>query len=111
MSETTPETIKVTLDYTNYKGERKTYHIIPDKLLFISNKWHPEPQWLLKAWDLNKKDTRFFAMKDIHKWSIFILDQEEKEEEKEEELPEDEMKFEAEVERRKRDEHPIWDKQ
>jgi hypothetical protein len=29
---------------------------------------HPEPQWILDAWDVEKGVIRSFAMRDIHSW-------------------------------------------
>ncbi len=52
--------------YTNYKRETAKREIIPDKIWFGKTDWHPEPQWLLDAYDINKKALRTFAMKDIH---------------------------------------------
>jgi len=60
----------ITIDYTNYRGERGLRRIVPQQIEFGSNKWHPEPQWLLKAWDCEKKAERLFAIGDIHRWMI-----------------------------------------
>lgn len=58
----------VIIDYTNWKGERRERRITPKAILFMSNQWHPEDQWMLYAWDIGQEDFRFFAMKDIHSW-------------------------------------------
>ena len=59
----------VFLDYTNWKGERRTRRVTPITVDFTSTEWHPEPQWLLTALDLDKGgEVRTFAMKDIHSW-------------------------------------------
>lgn len=60
----------VTIDYTNYRGERATRRICPESISFQSNHWHPESQWLLTAFDVEKGANRTFAMKDIHSWSV-----------------------------------------
>ena len=60
----------VTIDYTNYRGERGIRRIVPQQIEFGSNEWHPEPQWLLKAWDCEKKAERLFSLGDIHRWMI-----------------------------------------
>lgn len=58
----------VKIDYTNWKGERGIREIVPYQIVFDSNKFHEEPQWLLEAFDIKKKDIRTFAMKNIHSW-------------------------------------------
>lgn len=60
---------KVLIDYTNWRGERTLRTILPEEITFTSNEWHREPQWLLKAVDMEKGDFRYFALKDIHSWS------------------------------------------
>lgn len=60
--------LTVTITYTNYRGETSERNIIPEKIWYGSTEWHPEPQWLLTALDLDKKASRDFAMKDIHTW-------------------------------------------
>lgn len=58
----------ITIDYTNYRGERGKRSIIPQKIFFDSNEWHREKQWLLEAHDVEKNQIRFFSIKDIHQW-------------------------------------------
>jgi len=58
----------VTIDYTNYRGERSKRRVCPSTIFFGSNEWHPEPQWLLEAWDFEKEAFRNFAVRDIHEW-------------------------------------------
>jgi predicted DNA-binding transcriptional regulator YafY len=58
----------VVIDYTNYRGVRSIRTIIPEAIAFTQNEWHPEPQWLLAAWDVEKEKSRTFAVKDIHSW-------------------------------------------
>jgi len=60
----------VVIDYTNYRGERSWRRIEPLHLHFGSNEYHPEPQWLLDAMDVEKRALRSFAMKDVHAWKI-----------------------------------------
>lgn len=59
---------KVTLVYTNYKGETSIRHVIPQRIIFGSNEWHKEDQWLMEATDLEKNAMRTFSMKDIRAW-------------------------------------------
>jgi predicted DNA-binding transcriptional regulator YafY len=42
--------------------------ILPDALSFGSNKWHPKPQWLLRAFDVKRGEWRHFAVADIKSW-------------------------------------------
>lgn len=58
----------VIIDYTNWRGQRAPRRIVPLGIVYGTTKWHPEPQWLLNAWDVVKKTERTFAMKDIHMW-------------------------------------------
>lgn len=59
---------KVSIDYTNYRGERSNRTILPVRVYWGSNEWHTEEQWLLEAHDLEKQALRHFALKDIHSW-------------------------------------------
>lgn len=55
----------VALTYTNYRGETAARRIIPRSIRFGSTEWHPEPQWLLLAFDIDKQADREFALKDF----------------------------------------------
>lgn len=59
----------VDIIYTNYRGETSFRCIIPGKIWFGATQWHPDEQWLLDAYDVTKKVTRSFAMKDIQSWT------------------------------------------
>ncbi|PID32885.1 hypothetical protein CR956_00115 [Candidatus Saccharibacteria bacterium] len=58
----------VVIDYTNYRGKRMLRRVRPIRLVFDSNQWHPKPEWLLEAFDLDKNAERTFSLKDIHSW-------------------------------------------
>ena len=58
----------VTVVYTNYRGETSIRRIIPKRIWFGNTDWHPEPAWLLDAYDVEKEADRSFAMKDIRTW-------------------------------------------
>lgn len=58
----------VKVRYTNWKGQTSLRTIEPIKLFWGSTEYHPEEQWLLKCWDVEKGAERTFAMKDIHSW-------------------------------------------
>lgn len=54
--------------YTNYRGETAMRTILPDRIWFGSTEWHPEEQWLLDAFDLEKGEQRSFAVSGIRCW-------------------------------------------
>jgi hypothetical protein len=51
--------------YTNYRGETAIRKIQPKSIRFGSTEWHPEPQWLLLALDIEKNADREFALHDM----------------------------------------------
>jgi predicted DNA-binding transcriptional regulator YafY len=55
----------VRIRYRNYRGETAVRHIKPCHIRFGATSWHPEPQWLLEAIDLDKGAERSFALADI----------------------------------------------
>lgn len=57
------------IDYTNWRGERGVRQIRPCDLTWGSNTYHREPQWLLRAWDVERQAIREFAFRDIHRIS------------------------------------------
>ncbi len=58
------------ITYTNYKGETAERHIRPTgrRMFFGAPEWHPQPQWLLEAYDLDKQAERVFAMSGVKAW-------------------------------------------
>jgi hypothetical protein len=58
----------IVIDYTNHRGERGLRRVVPDEggLHYEMTEWHPERQWILYAFDLDKGARRGFALKDIH---------------------------------------------
>lgn len=58
----------VCFKYKNYKGEICIRKVRPIEIWFGSTIYHPENQWLLKAFDVDKNDYRNFAIKDIQEW-------------------------------------------
>jgi hypothetical protein len=55
--------------YTNYRNETALRRIVPEQIRYGATPWHPQPQWLLDAVDLDKNERRSFALKDIKSWS------------------------------------------
>ena len=56
---------KVRFDYVNWKGVKGNRKVVVTSFLYGTTEYHPEPQWLMEAYDLNKEEERVFAMKDI----------------------------------------------
>ena len=56
---------EVTFVYRNWRGEPAACRVGAMSVWFGSTKWHPEPQWLMRAIDLEKMETRDFSMKDM----------------------------------------------
>lgn len=64
-----PDMTAVYLTYTNHRGETARRHVVPGAMYWGKMPpWHPEPQWLLEVWDLDKEAERTFAMKGISGW-------------------------------------------
>lgn len=61
----TPEAL--TFTYTNWRGETAERRVRPSSVIFrfAGTEWHPEPQWLMSAIDLDKVACRDFAVRDI----------------------------------------------
>jgi hypothetical protein len=59
-------TTRTSFTYTNWRGETSRRHVVPVRVEFGSTKWHPEPQWLLRAQDIdNGQAEKLFAMRDM----------------------------------------------
>jgi hypothetical protein len=56
---------EIKFDYVNWKGVKGHRKVQIDEFYFGSTEYHPEPQWLLSAFDLEKSEFRIFAMKDM----------------------------------------------
>jgi predicted DNA-binding transcriptional regulator YafY len=55
-------------EYINWEGKKAVRTVQPIKLWFGKTQWHPKEVWLLKAFDLDKKEERDFSVKDILKF-------------------------------------------
>lgn len=64
----------VVIAYTNWRGEHGERRVVPHRIWYGSTEWHPEPQWMLDAHDLDRDADRSFAMADIHTWRESTLD-------------------------------------
>ena len=65
-------TSEVTIDYVNYRHERGSRLIRPIEFSLVlgSNEWHPQPQWLFTALDIERDVQRTFAMAGVLRWQI-----------------------------------------
>ena len=65
----------VYLYYTNWKGARSLRRVLPERIWFGRSAWHNyEPQWFLKAHDLEKNEGRDFALKAVVGWFATAAD-------------------------------------
>lgn len=51
--------------YRNWQGVVADRTAKFEALIYTSNEWHRTPQWLVKAYDLDKGEVRLFALKDM----------------------------------------------
>ena len=58
----------VLIDYTNHRGQRTLRRIYPFGMFWGHTEWHPEDQWLVPAYDIDRGVWRHFAMNHIHEW-------------------------------------------
>lgn len=60
---------RVSVTYTNWRGETSHRDIIPQEIWFGHTEYHKEPQWLLKAIDVEDHDkVKDFAMSGFMRW-------------------------------------------
>lgn len=55
--------------YTNYKGSTSKRRVRPTRIWFGTTEHHAKPQWLLDAYDLDKKASRTFSIADLREWA------------------------------------------
>lgn len=56
---------EMTFDYINHRGEFSRRRARPVSYRYGSSDWHPNPQWLMMAIDVEKNEPREFAMMDM----------------------------------------------
>ena len=65
----------VQFSYRNHRGEVGTRRVRPIRIWFGSTAWHPEAQWLLEAFDLDRQGTRDFALSSVlTPWTVYRRD-------------------------------------
>ena len=62
---TYPYDIPIKVKYKNWKGEIGIRTIIPFKIFYGRTTFHTDDQWLLAVWDIDKQDSRTYALTDI----------------------------------------------
>lgn len=60
----------IKIRYTNYRGETAVRRIVPIQIRFAASKWHPDEQWLMDAYDIDRQAERSFALVDIREWNV-----------------------------------------
>jgi len=60
----------IEFSYTNWEGKVGVREVIVEGLLYGSNSYHTDEQFLLEAFDIDKKEMRTFAIKDMT--NIFV---------------------------------------
>ena len=64
------DNIAIKVVYKNWEEEEGLRTIIPLSIFYGSNDFHKEEQWLMKVWDLDKKDYRIYSLRDILEWKM-----------------------------------------
>lgn len=59
------EVYAAVIRYTNWKGKLAYRRILPISFWYGSTEYHPEKQWFVKAYDMDKETERDFALVDI----------------------------------------------
>jgi hypothetical protein len=54
--------VAVFAEYANWRGETSVRRIMPLEVYHGSTEWHPQPGWLLRAFDYDKHAERDFAL-------------------------------------------------
>jgi hypothetical protein len=56
------------IDYTNWRGERRTRTVLPTHFWYGKTEYHPVEGQLMTAVDLDSGEMRTFALSGIHSW-------------------------------------------
>lgn len=57
--------LSITFKYTNWRRDTSVRTVIPQRLWYGKNEWHPSDQWFLHGFDVEKNEVRDFALLDI----------------------------------------------
>lgn len=55
----------IQFNYINWRGLGDIRKVLINEIYYGSNEYHPNPQFLMKAYDLDKNVERIFAMSDM----------------------------------------------
>lgn len=53
---------RIMFGYTNHKGEFAIRHVVPMAIAYEKTPWHEERQWIMHAYDTDRKAMRGFAL-------------------------------------------------
>lgn len=56
--------------YKNYRGEVAVRLIVPIRYEYKATEYHPEEQWILVVWDVERDAVREYAASDIIQWFV-----------------------------------------
>ena len=56
--------------YRNWRGEESVRRIVPDHIWYGADEWHPDHQWIMDAYDVDKGANRSFAVRDILEFGV-----------------------------------------
>ncbi len=62
------EDLAIAVRYTNWRNETTLRRIIPLQAFYGKTSYHPQEQWLLRVWDLDREDYRAYSLKGIKEW-------------------------------------------
>jgi predicted DNA-binding transcriptional regulator YafY len=51
--------------YTNWRGVTADRRVIPERIFFGTTTHHGTPQWIMVAYDLDKRESRSFALSEM----------------------------------------------
>lgn len=57
---------RIEFSYKNQKGEHAKRAAVVKDIAFAYVEWHEGKQWIMTAFDLDKRADRYFAMRDTH---------------------------------------------
>lgn len=71
MMDTIEKGMTIQFDYINWQGVPASRKAEVQSIHYGETEYHPAPQWLMSAWDLEKQANRVFAMKDMTNIVVF----------------------------------------
>ena len=60
---------QINIVYKNWRGETSTRTILLIRIWYGSTEFHPESQWFMKVFDVDKNVERDFALSGLLRWS------------------------------------------